>query len=166
MINGESFPVFNVKVIGSFYDSNGNLVAAQESVTDLVQIEPELSSPFKLEVTNGAANISRYELTLVWEDISIIDYEELTILSAETHEENGLEVVGELQNDGSVAVANIVVVVTFYDDTGTVVEVYQGTVSKPNLARGESSAYTIAIPNPDLEYDHFSVQAQGTLQLF
>lgn len=166
VINGESFPVFNVKVIGSFYDSSGNLVAAQESMADLAQIEPELSSPVKLQVANSGGSISRYELTLVWDEISIVDYEELTILSQEVRTDSGLAVVGELRNDGSVTVKEIVTVVTFYDSAGQVVEVAQGTVSSSTLAPNATASYTIQVPNPDLAYDHFIVQAQGALQLF
>ena len=166
VLNGEPFPVFNVKVIGSFYDSSGNLVAAQESLVDLAQIEPELSSPVKLQVDNSGGSISRYELTLVWDEISIVDYEELTILSQETRSDGGLTVVGELRNDGSVTVKDIVTVVTFYDSAGQVVDVYRGTVSSSTLAPNETGGYSIIVPNPDLAYDHFSVQAQGALQLF
>lgn len=166
VINGEAFPVFNVKVIGSFYDTNGNLVGAQESVTDLVQIEPELSSPFRLQVDNSGGNISSYELTLTWDDVSIIDYEELTILSQETRNEGQLVVFGELRNEGSVTVSDMVVVATFYDSSGAVVDVYRGTVATSTLAPDETASYTIPIPRGDLEYDHITVQAQGSLQLF
>lgn len=165
MINGGSFPVFNVKVIGSFYDAGGNLVGAQESVTDLARIGVELSSPFKLSIPSSG-NISRYELTLVWDDVSIISYEDLSILSQETRTDGQLEVFGELRNDGSVTASNIVVVVTFYDETGAVVDVYQGAVSKPDVAPDETATYTIPIPNAELEYARFTVQAQGSLMLF
>jgi hypothetical protein len=166
VINGGRYPVFNVKVIGSFYDASGNLVGAQESVTELVQIEPELSSPFKLQVENSGGKISRYELTLIWDDISIIDYEELTVLSQETREEGQLDVFGEVRNEGSVTVKDIVVVVTFYDSSGTVVDVYRGSTAEPTLARDATTSYSIPIPRSDLTYDHFTVQAQGALQLF
>jgi len=165
VLNGESFPVFNVKVIGSFYDANGNLVGAQESVTNLVQIEPELSSPFKLAIASSG-NISRYELTLVWDDISIIDFEELTVLSQEIRGEGQQEVFGELRNDGSVDVRDIVVVVTFYDESGTVVDTYQGTTSQPSVAPNGTVSYAIPITTPDLDYARFTVQAQGSLMLF
>jgi len=166
VINGEEFPVFNVKVIGSFYDANGNLTGAQESVTDLVQIEPELSSPFRLEVDNSNGTISSYELTLTWDDISIIDYEELVILRQETRDEGQLEVFGELRNEGSVSVRDIVVVATFYDSSGAVVDVYRGTAGVTTLAPDETATYTIPVPRGDLEYDRIIVQAQGSLQLY
>ena len=165
VMNGESFPVFNAKVIASFYDANNSLVGAQESVTLLPRIDTELSSPFKLAIPDSG-NIDHYELTLVWDDISIIDSQELTILSQETRTDGQLEIIGELRNDGSVAVSNVVVVVTFYDETGAVVDVYQGTVSKSDIARDETAGYTITIPNAELDYDHFTVQAQGSLMLF
>ena len=165
VMNGESFPVFNTKVIASFYDANNNLVGAQESVALLARIDTELSSPFKLSIPDSG-NIDHYELTLVWDEISIIDSQELTILSQEARTDDQLEIVGELRNDGSVTVSNIVVVVTFYDETGAVIDVYQGTVSKPDVARDETASYTITIPNAELDYDHFTVQAQGSLMLF
>lgn len=165
VMNGESFPVFNTKVIASFYDANNNLVGAQESTTLLARIDTEISSPFKLSIPDSG-NIDHYELTLVWDEISIIDSQELTILSQEARTDGQLEIVGELRNDGSVTVSNIVVVVTFYDETGAVIDVYQGTVSKPDVARDETAGYTITIPNAELDYDHFTVQAQGSLMLF
>lgn len=165
VMNGESFPVFNTKVIASFYDASNNLVGAQESVTLLARIDTELSSPFKLAIPDSG-NIDHYELTLVWDEISIIDSQELTILSQEARTEGQLEIVGELRNDGSVTVGNVVVVVTFYDETGAVIDVYQGTVSKSDIARDETAGYTITIPHAELDYDHFTVQAQGSLMLF
>jgi hypothetical protein len=164
VLNGDAYPVFNVKVIGSFYDSNNNLVAAQESTTFFPQIEPELSSPFKLQVANSSGNIDRYELTLTWDDISIIDYEELAVVSAEEDRTAG-QIAGDLRNDGSVSVQEIVVVVTLYSAEGAVVNVVQGTVSQPVLGANETTPYTITLP-PDVSYERFEVQAQGVLKLF
>jgi len=164
VLNGDAYPVFNVKVIGSFYDSSNNLVAAEESITIFPQIEPELSSPFKLQVANGASNIDHYELTLTWDDVSVIDYEELVVEEAEVDEEAGT-INGELRNDGSVSVQNITVVVTLYDDENNVVNVLLGQVDEPLLGTDETTGYTISLP-PDIVYERFEVQAQGVLKLF
>ena len=164
MLNGDAYPVFNVKVIGSFYDSNNNLVAAQEITTFFTQIEPELSSPFKLQVANSSGNIDRYELTLTWDDVSVVDYEELAVISSEENRDSG-EISGDLRNDGSVSVQAIVVVVTLYNAEGDVVNVFQGSVDQPVLGANETTHYTIVLP-PGIEYDHFEVQAQGSLKLF
>lgn len=165
VINNVGYPVFNTKVIASFYDANGALIGAQETVTLLTRIGIELSSPFKLSIPSSG-NISRYDLTLVWDDISIIDNQELTILSQETRADGQLEIFGELRNDGSVGVNNIVVVATFYDAAGAVVDVYQGTVSKAELASDETTSYSIVVPDPAMIYDRFTVQAQGALVLY
>jgi len=165
VVNNVGYPVFNVKVIASFYDAGGAIVGAQETVAMLTRVGIELSSPFKLAIPSSG-NISRYDLTLVWDDISIIDSQELPILSQETRTDGQLEIFGELRNDGSVGVSNIVVVATFYDTSGTVVDVYQGTVSKPDLASDETTSYSIAVPDPTLQYDRFTVQAQGALVLY
>jgi hypothetical protein len=165
VINNVGYPVFNVKVIASFYDAGGALVGAQETVALLTRVGIELSSPFKLAIPS-TGNISRYDLTLVWDDISIIDSQELTILSQESRTAGQPEIFGELRNDGSVGVNNIVVVAVFYAADGTVVDVYQGVVSKSNLAADETTSYSIVVPDPVLNYDHFAVQAQGVLVLY
>ena len=165
VINNVGYPVFNVKVIASFYDAGGALVGAQETVALLTRVGIELSSPFKLAIPS-TGNISRYDLTLVWDDISIIDSQELTILSQESRTDGQLEIFGELRNDGSVGVNNIVLVAVFYAADGTVVDVYQGVVSKSNLAADETTSYSIVVPDPVLNYDHFAVQAQGVLVLY
>lgn len=165
VINNAGFPVFNVKVIASFYDANGTLVGAQETITLLPRIGIELSSPFKLSIPS-TGNINRYELSLVWDDVSVIDIQELTILSQETRTNGQLEILGELHNDGSVGVSKIVVVATFYDQSGAVIDVYQGTVGKPDLAANETTSYSIVVPDPAIKYDHFTVQAQGALVLY
>lgn len=164
VLNGDSYPVFNVKVIGRFYDSNNNLVAAQETTTDFAQIEPELSSPFKLQVASGGDAIEHYELSLTWEDVSIIDYEELAILSTETDEDAGV-IRGELRNEGSVSVQDIVVVATLYGEAGELLNVVRGTAAQDVLEANESASYTINLP-PDVEFERVEVQAQGTLKLF
>lgn len=164
MLNGDTYPVFNVKVIGSFYDSNNNLVAAQEITTFFPQIEPELSSPFKLQVANSSGNIDHYDLTLTWDDVSVVDYEELAVVSSEENRDAG-EISGDLRNDGSVSVQEIVVVVTLYSAEGEVVNVIQGTVDRPLLGANETTRYTIVLP-PGVEYSRFEVQAQGALKLF
>lgn len=164
VLNGDSYPVFTVKVIGTFYDSNNNVVAAQESTTIFHQIEPELSSPFKLQVTNGASAIDHYELTLTWDDVSVIDYEELAVESTEVDDETGT-ITGELRNNGSVSVQNIAVVVTLYDDENDVVDVLSGTADKAVLGTDETTRYTIPLP-AEIEFDRIEVQAQGALKLF
>lgn len=166
VLNGMNFPVFNVRVIGSFFDSSNNLVGAQETLTLLPRIATELSSPFKLQANNSAGNIDHYELTLAWDDISIVDQQELTINSQQERKDGGLTIVGELQNGGSVSVKDVVVVVTFYNDAGEVMDVYQGSVNKSTLAPEETAEYTIPITRTDLSYTRFTVQAQGALQLF
>ena len=165
VINNVGYPVFNVKVIASFYDAGGALVGAQETVALLTRVGIELSSPFKLAIPS-TGNISRYDLTLVWDDISIIDSQELTILSQESRTAGQLEIFGELRNGGSVGVSNIVVVATFYDASGAVVDVYQGTVGKPDLASDETTSYSITVADPTLTYDRLTVQAQGALVLY
>lgn len=167
MINGASAAVYNVRIIGTFYDAANNTVAAAESVAILPMTEIELPNPFKLHLTSAPA-FSRYELNLVWDDFSIITYYPLSVLSQDAEEDKEaetLKVVGEIHNDSASPVENIVLEVTFYDADGQVVNVYTGAPDESALAPDQTSAYTIDVPDPGISFKRFWVQAQGALAL-
>ena len=167
VINGASAPVYNVRVIGTFYDEANNVVAATEGAAILPMTEVELPNPFKLQLAN-APSFSRYELNLAWDDFSIITYYPLSVLSQETAEDKEaetLKIVGEIHNDGVSPVENIVLEVTFYDADGQVVNIYTGAPDERMLAPDQTSAYTIDVPDPTISFESFWVQAQGALAL-
>lgn len=167
VLNGAGAPVYHVRVIGTFYDAANNVVAATESAAILPMTEVELPNPFKLHLTNAPA-FNRYELNLVWDDFSIVTYYPLSVLSQEAEEDEEAEtlaVTGEIHNDGVTPVENIVLEVTFYDEDGQVVNVYAGAPDQSTLAPDQTSSYTIDVPNPDISFNSFWVQAQGALAL-
>lgn len=166
IINGEDYPVYGARVVGTFYDGSGNTIGAQEEMAIFPKTHTEQPNPFRLAVSDPAGQVESYELTLVWEDISVVEFMPLTVVGAVVDDDEKLEISGELKNDQSSALTSIIVTVTFYDEEGTVIAAYDDFFGSQTLGPGESMPYTLTIPDADLEYDTFYVQAQGNLNLF
>jgi len=163
VLNTAGVPVFGVKVIGNFYDSGGNLVGAQQAQTSLAMTEPEVATPFKLRVENLASAVARYELTVTWEDVSLIEFRPLAVVDAEVRQG---EVVGQIRNDQESTLTSIVVAVTFYDAAGGVVDTADIFLGGQTLAPNAAMSFAIPLSGNEHGYDHFWIEAQGNLNLF
>jgi hypothetical protein len=161
VVNDGAATVFAVTIIATFYDSDDQIEAVQESRTLLPATMPTQHNPFKLGFTDAPASIEDYSLALTWDDISVVDYERLTVLSEEVRDDNGIEIFGELRNDHPFEMSDIHVVVTFYDGEGNVVDVFEGQVNTPTLAPASTTSYSVSTSKADLAYESFLVQTQG-----
>ncbi|RIK42021.1 MAG: hypothetical protein DCC55_10045 [Chloroflexi bacterium] len=165
VVNATSAPVFRVTIVGTFFNDSGQMVATQESYAYLVQTSPDQRNPFRIQVSNPANDISRYDLTLSWDEISVVTYQDLAILRQELHENERVEVTGEVQNDFDENLGSVVVVVALYDEQGEVVDVYQSVPNATQLAPGETTSFAIPITTNE-PFATFSVQAQGRRAIF
>ncbi len=165
VLNATSAAIFHVRIVGTFYNASGQTVATQEGYTFLVQTSPDQRNPFKLRVANPANDISTYELAISWEEISVVSYQDIIILSQAMDENNGPSVAGEVQNDFGENLGSVVITVALYDEAGEVVDVYQGTPRATQLAPGEVTPYLIAV-TPGVPIASFQVQAQGKRAIF
>jgi hypothetical protein len=165
VVNALSGPIFRVTVVGTFFNANGQLVATQEGYGFLAQTSPDQRNPFRIQVPNPGHDISRYELAVSYEEISIVTYQDIAVLSQEVRENAGQEIAGEVQNDFDENLGSVVVAVALYDESGAVVDVYQGTPNATQLAPGEVSAYVVPV-SPDQPFAGFGVQAQGKRAIF
>ena len=163
VLNTGGVAVYGAKVIANFYDSGGKLVAAGQALTSLPMTEPEVGNPFKLQVENLASAVERYELTVTWEDVSLIEFRYLAVVEGEVRQG---EVVGQIRNEQESVLTSIVVAVIFYDAAGAVVETADIFLGGQTLAPGASMPFVIPISGGDGVYDHFWIEAQGNLNLF
>jgi hypothetical protein len=161
-VNGGPASVFNVKIIAAFYDAGNHLVGAQEVLAFLPQTQVTQANPFKLQLANAPGNITRYELALTWDDFSVVQFDRPTITREEVKQEDGLEITGDLRNDHRSTLRNLVMVATFYDAAGAVLDIVPGTTAAPSLAPGESTTFSIA-PGHALSYSSYLIQGQGVL---
>lgn len=71
VVNGSSEPYDFVQVIGTFYDANGTVVAADFVFTERYVVKPDRSSPFDLVIPGGGTlGIASYKLTVEGSRIS------------------------------------------------------------------------------------------------
>lgn len=165
VVNAMSAPVFRVTIAGTFFNDSGQMVASQESYAYLVQTSPDQRNPFRIQVSNPANDITRYDLALSWEEISVVTYHDLAVLRQEVKEDGQVEVTGELQNDFDENLGSVVVVVALYDERGEVVDVYQNVPAATQLAPGETTSFAVPITTSE-PFATFSVQAQGRRAIF
>jgi hypothetical protein len=161
-INGSSAPVFGLTVIATFYDAAGNLVGANEARALLPQTVPTQRNPFKLQLANAPSSVQSYQLTLRWDEISIVTYDRATVISETLQAENNRQIVGEIRNDHRDELRNLVVVAALYDASGAVVDVVTGNVSIPTLAPGATATFSVQ-PRPGTLFDSYLVQIEGQL---
>lgn len=162
-INGGPAPVYGLTVIATFYDAGGNLVGATEGQTFLPQTLPTQANPFKLQLLNAPTSVNNYELTLRWQELSIATYDRATITREEVHQDNGVEIVGDIRNDHRSDLWNLVVVATFYDESGAVLDVVPGRASVTNLPSGETATFSVQSRLP-IPFGSYLVQVEGMLR--
>lgn len=163
VLNTSGVAVYGAKVIANFYDNGGKLVAAGQALTSLPMTELEVGNPFKLKVENLVSAVARYELTVTWEDVSLIEFRYLTVVEGAVGQG---EVTGQIRNEQESALTSIVVAVTFYDAEGGVVDTADIFLGGQTLAPGASLPFAIPVPEGGGVYDHFWIEAQGNLNLF
>jgi hypothetical protein len=161
-INGSQFPVYGVTVIATFHDASGNLVGATEAATFLPQTVPTQKNPFKLQLFNAPANVDNYQLALRWNEISVVSYGRATIITETVSLENGVEITGEIRNDQRSDLQNLVVVATFYDESGDVINVIPGRTSVATLPPNGTTTYSVQARQLR-SYTSYLVQVEGTL---
>lgn len=166
VFNGSGAPVYDVRVIATFYDQEGQLVSAQETLVYLPATLPRQTNPFRLVLNNAPAVIDRYELSLFWNDISLFEFDRATVASEEVSDsDTGLEVSGELRNDHRQALENLQVVAAFYDTGGEIVDVFVGRLQENRLASEQTTEFVIPAGRLDeSSYASYLIQAQGRLE--
>ncbi len=164
-MNGTTAPIYKVRITANFFNANEQVVATQESFGYLAQTSPDQRNPFKIQLDNAPTDITRYELSLTYDDVSVVTYQDLTIISQEMRKNEGTAIAGELRNDFTENLGSVVVVVALYDASGNVVDVYQGVPRASQLAPNDTSPYELPVVT-DQPFTSFMVQAQGKRAIF
>jgi hypothetical protein len=161
VVNRGDADAYLVTISAAFYDDGGRLVAARDTLTVLPWTGPGQLNSFKLRLDNAPPGIARYDLSVRWDDVSILDYVRLTLVSQAVRRDEGLFVEGEIRNDYPFDVTGIRVIATFYDERGDVVDLFVGAPDTATLSPGTVSKYIVRVDAPDLVFARVDVQAQG-----
>jgi len=141
-----------VKIIATFYDSAGTVVATSFTFTMIEILHAGQKSPFDLILFDKAqsAKVDHYELTITFQQSGSLPVG-LEILSHSKHVDaiGWLHVSGEIKNIADRDAHFVKVVATFYDSAGKVVGV-SFTFSDPNdLTPGQKAPFEIILLNEE-----------------
>lgn len=162
-VNGSAAPVYGVKTIVTFFDGGNRLVGAQESTAYLPQTLPTQANPFKVRLVDAPSTVSHYEVNLTWGDLSVMSYDRATITREDVQQgDDGVSITGEVRNDHLMELRGLVVAVTLYDDSGTVVDVLTGATGVATLPPGESTTFEAHSTRP-LTFASHLVQVEGMM---
>lgn len=166
LLNGTQSDVFGMQISGQFYDSSDKVIAVGQVHVPFGKLEIERSAPFRMTVDVDPSRVRRYELSVVYENMSIVEFRELDVLGARVEERDGrLAVVGELYNGHEMELASLVVATAFYDENGDVVEVVDRFFSGEISAPGSVLVFEIPLLGVERTYVKLRVFAQGQLNL-
>ncbi len=165
LLNGGANDVFDVRVIGRFYNRSGNLIAAGQVQAAFGKLEIERPDPFRMMVDVDPSHVDRYELSIAYEEISIIEFRQLDVSAVDVVPRDGhLAVIGELRNGHEMELSSLVVAATFYNENGDIVEVVDTFLGEETISPGSALAFEIPLPDSERTYSKLRVLAQGQLQ--
>jgi hypothetical protein len=164
--NNLGVPIYDVELSIIYRDAAGNILATDEAAPSLVRIEPGSTAPVFDPHFGAPAGIAQYTITVEnWSRTSLVDYRPLTILS--TEKQNGVlgvTVSGQGRNDAGQPLANIMLVASFRDSSGKVVDVQYDYPIIGALQPGQTFDYTIETMDDTLAGDSVLVQGQGSIE--
>ena len=166
-VNGGAYEVFGVRVHAEFFSSSGELIADSEAMAVFGKLDVERPAPFLMLVDADPSAVQSYELSVSYDDFSIIEFRDLEVSAVAVVERDGrTAIVGRLHNRHETALTSVVVAATFFDDTGEVVDVVELSMFGETITPGADLLFEIPLQDLGRAFTNLRVQAQGQLSLF
>jgi hypothetical protein len=143
-----------VKVAVGYYDSAGNTIDAEISYIPIDILTPNQLSPFIFR-RSGAAEVARYEVVV--SDFSVTEEAPYLDFECSNHRWNDPNVVGFVENTGSMTAMSIKVTVIFYDASGKPLGYNDGYAFRNILKPGEKSPFSVSSYNLIGEPHHYTL---------
>jgi hypothetical protein len=144
-----------VKVVGTFYASDGTLLGDNSVRSLATQILPQQKAPFYMLVplSNSLTGSGWDPQSIENLTISVImadptdshQYEDLVISSqtASTDASGIYMITGFVRNTGTQSASQVTVIATYYDSTGTVIGLGYNDLTSNTIASGSTASFTI-----------------------
>lgn len=166
-MNGEAYELFGVRVHAAFFDSSGNSIASADAFAAFGKLDVERTVPFRIAADVDPESVGSYELTLSFDEVSVVGFRDLEVSAVSVVEKDGrIAVVGRLHNGHETALSSVVVAATFYDEAGEVVDVVRLSMFGETITPGAEMPFEIPLQRIGRAYSILHVQAQGQLSLF
>jgi hypothetical protein len=156
--------VYDIELTITYRDAAGTILATDQAAVSLRRVEPGASAPFFNPYYDAPAGIAQYTVTATWALTIPVDWRPITILStAKRTGVLGVVVSGTGRNDAGQPVSNVLLVASFRDAAGKVVDVQFDYPLIGALQPGQTFEYTIETFNDALADTAVLVQGQGSV---
>ncbi|MFC1506999.1 FxLYD domain-containing protein [Thermoproteota archaeon] len=157
-----------VQIVATFHDENNTVVDTDTSYTTLRVIPPNTKSPFKIQINdpNQIQKVHNYSVAVSrYDEATHPIPKTLVMLSNSSYISVGglLNIVGEIQNNGTSKCDFTRIIVTYYDVNGKVVYV-DSTYSTPyELDTDQKASFSLTVYNEEMNdmIDSYVLQAQS-----
>jgi len=154
-----------VTMAATFFDAANNVIDNSTAVTLMDILTPQQKSPFKVISTKPRLNVDHYRIEV--SDATISNREpnrslKIRGVSGGVNAVNGFyDVKGEVLNNGTSIARFVEVLVTFYDSSGSVVELGSTFTDPSDLDPGMAAPFNASGMNNVPKIASFSVQVQS-----
>jgi plastocyanin len=143
--------VGTVTIVGSFYDSNGNLIDTTSTFAELSQLRPGENSPFRMSMSDESIVERMENYTLSVEANPVFGGIKPAALRIDVSEQrlnefDQYEIVGQVTNTGSDDTSLVQVIGSFYDEAGELIAT-EFTFLASDLPAGQSGPFKITVPD-------------------
>lgn len=132
-----------VQIVGTFYDSAGNVVQTQNTFTDRSIVPAGDVSPFEVLVQDQGQQITKMKLTVEGEaatDSPVTGLQAMHMTTS-TDDVGYVHVKGEVQNSGKATATFVKVIVAYYDSAGDITAVATTFTNPSTLNPGDSAPF-------------------------
>jgi hypothetical protein len=151
-----------VKIVVTFYDSNGAVIAADYTNTEIDILKPNQKSPFKL--TDYLDNsLAGYSLDVQYNTTQDQPFEGLTIVNQTASiDPQGLHnIVGKVKNNGACEATHVIVVGTYYNSAGKVIGISFTYTDPATINAGATSSFALTSYPLAITPARYELQVQG-----
>ena len=150
-----------VKISGTFYDSNNNVVDTDFTYTMLDILKPDQKSPFKIMLSEPDG-YDHYSLSISFSETSDNPYAGLEIqgVTDRTDAYGYYYIDGNVQNTGSVDVTYVKLVAIIYDSSGKIIDADFTYTDPSDISAGGTESFEFMIDTADLPGTIYSYELQ------
>lgn len=163
--NDRGGPIDNVTVTVDFYEDDEPVGTVTERPIVTI-LGNKQAAPFSIRLDDSSASPDTVTASVAFDERDEPPYRQLGVedTRADRQSQDQVTVRGSVENDGARTVEGVLVAVTFYDGSGTVIGVRSERPSPASLDPGESGQFHIQfntlgqVPSTAREYDRFEVE--------
>lgn len=147
--------VLNIEFVSltvTFYDASNNIVASEDTYTNLDIIQPGETSPFSISASSSFGNFERYEIGAEWRQTDEVAIRGIDVIDTEVdNEEFSSYLRGQVINNSGQNLEFVEVVFSCRNSAGKLVDAGNDYIEADVLAPGVTSNFEAYLSSDDAD---------------